>query len=309
MNKNKTLLIIFIVGLAYFIQHLMSVHLGMSYEESRDANAFLLATEGQLPYRDFEWMYGPFSFLLYPFIVKVFGVSLIVLRISYIIFASFVIPLAYFLARRIMPPLWAGVASFLSIVFFDVPYYTYNHVFAVIGGLACLLMICRFIEDDRKGLSSLFWAGIFASITFLTKPLLSGVTLIGTICLYLLILNGLGPLRKRLKYLLIFILSSSSLIFIYSIYFYSQTALKNLPLLHPYFAQDSLFFTTQLHRIDSSAFLLLCRKFLDIFPVHYIAKMSSFAHLKKVFVNSLDNFVFCLRLIAPLTILFVYGFS
>jgi 4-amino-4-deoxy-L-arabinose transferase-like glycosyltransferase len=301
-QQNKSFLIIFIVMAAYFIQHLISLRFGLHFEETRGANAYLLATRGFLPYRDFEWGYGPFAFFIYPFLFKIFGVHLLVLRLSYIIFASLVIPLTYFLARRIMPHLWAGVAAFLSVVFFDVPYYTVNHIFAVLGELACLLMICRFYESDKKSSCFLVWAGIFAAIAILTKPLLAGVSLAGCVFLFLLFVES-GPLLKRLKNYSVFLLTSVSLILPYAVYFYFRTRASNIPVTHSYFAKDSALFVDLLIRIRvGEVFLRFLRRFMGMFPVNQLLNISSFTELKRVFIFSFDNFIFILPFMAAFII-------
>jgi hypothetical protein len=308
-QQNKTFLIIFIVALVYYVQHLISFRLGMYCEEGRDANAYLWAIQGHLPYRDFEWIYGPFSFLIYPFIMKVFGINLIVLRISYIIFASLVIPLTYFLARRIMPGFWAGIAAFLSIVFFRVPYYTYNHVFAVLGELGCLLMVCRFIQPDKR-ISNLFWAGVFAAIAVLTKPFLWGISLFISVSLFLLLFCELGPLRKRFKYYSIVVIVTVSLISIYFLYFYSQTTLKNITITYSYFAQDSILFFDNINRITMGAFLLFLKRLIVITPIiRQIIYPTSFIDLKKSFLFSFDNSIFALPFIVSILISLIYAAS
>lgn len=297
----KNLLVIFIIAFLYYIQKFLSFRHGINYEESRDANSYLLFIQGYLPYRDFEWIYGPFSFFVYPFIMKIFGINLVVLRVSYIIFSSLVIPLSFFLARRIMPYPWAGIAAFLSIIFFDVPYYTFNHVFAILGGLASLLMICRFIETGKRFLD-LFLAGIFASLSILTKPLMFGVSLFISISIFMLACSKLGIWRDRFKNYLVFVISTACLPLLYFVYFYSQTTLKNIAIAYPYFAKDLAVSADLLYRIRN-IFSLLVNRFFGILPLKKIMGISSAADLKVVLVSSFDNFIFALPFILSAIIL------
>lgn len=168
---------LFIAGalfLLYFGQKLFKFSLGIYMEECRDANAYLMALNGMVPYRDFDsWIYyGPFAFCVYPLIFKIFGANLFVLRISYIVIASSVVPLVYFLARRLMTPVWAGTAAFLSFVLIDVPYYTYNHILATIAGLFALLFVIKFMEGNPP--FYLFFAGFCSGIAILVKPVTMG---------------------------------------------------------------------------------------------------------------------------------------
>lgn len=293
-RKYQSFLIVLVVILVYFLKQLISFRLGLNYEESRDANAYLLAVDGLMPFRDFEWLYGPFAFFVYPLALKLFGINLITLRISYIAFTFLVIPLTYFLARRIMPPWWAGIAGFLSIVFFDIPYYTFNHVFATLGELACLLMVCRFIETKGK-VANLFWAGIFASITALTKPLMPGVELFIGICLFLLLFDGLIPWRNRLKRCLIFAAAFGFLIFGYALYFYFQTAAKDIQIKHPFLSYDSANYIENVFRMRAGSFSgLLRERFIGILPVAKITSIASLSEFKHLLVASFDNFIFYL---------------
>ena len=158
-------------------------------EECRDAEAHLMVLKGQLPYTDpMCWFYGPFAFCIYPLIFKIFGVNLVVFRLSYVIIASFVIPCVYYLARRLMPSMWAGLAAFLATLLIGVPYYTYNHILATIAGLLALLFIVRFIEHFDN-IRNLFFAGIFVGITLLVKPFFMGFGILFSIILFILFLK------------------------------------------------------------------------------------------------------------------------
>jgi len=301
--ENKAFLIISVVTLLYYIPHLIGFRLGMIYEESRDMNAYLLSLQGYLPYRDFEWIYGPFSFFIYPFIMKAFGINLIILRISYIIFASLVIPLTYFLARRIMPHLWAGAAAFLSAIFFDAPYYTYNHVFVVLSEISCLLMVSRFIES--KKIYNLFLAGIFSTVALLTKPLLSGFCLFMSVSLYLLIYDELGRWQERFRSCLLFMVTTALLGLPYFLYFYYQTKFKNIPIVHSFFAPDSALLV-QAIQINFDKFSLFLKRFAGIFPINKIINMASFTDFKQLLYAYFDDFIFCLSFIPSIILIFLF---
>jgi len=309
-KENKDIFIIFGIALFYYVQHLFGFRFGINFEESRDANAYILSLDGLIPYRDFEWLYGPFSFFVYPFIMKLFGISLIVLRLSYIVFASLTIPLVYFLSKRIMPCAWAGVASFLSIIFFNTPYYTFNHVFIVPAALASLLFICRFIETKKS--VNLFLSGIFVSIALLTKPLLTGISLTAAISLYLLFLKELGTQRSRIKNFLIFIFGLACLVFIYLVYFYLETALKNISVAYPFLARNSLIVIEQITNIHFKEYgfkALLFERFHDVLSIaKIIVNVPNVENMKQIIVNFFDGFIFFLPFILSVLFAFIYAF-
>lgn len=303
-RRHKSQVIISIIILIFFFRHFLSFRCGMNYEEARDANAYLLFLQGDLPYRDFDWLYGPFAFYIYPFIMKIFGVNLEILRISYLALASLLIPLVYFLARRILAPLWAGIAAFLAIIFITTPYYTYNHIFAALGEVASLIMVCRFIEGNKK-IADLFWAGIFCSFVLLTKPFSAGIALFCTISLFILFFTYGGKLRSRIKDYSLFLISTALLPLSFCIYFFSQTGLANIAIAHPYFSQRSALLIDQAPRIKNLIFLIGTR-IKGAFALHEIFNPVSFVGLKKILVNSFDNLICILPYLAALIILFKF---
>ena len=283
---HKGLILVLFVLFLYYLQRLISFRLGINYEEGRDANACLMFLDGKRPYIDFEWLYGTFSFFVYPFLMKLFGINLLVLRISYIILGSLFIPLTYVLARRIMPETWSALAAFLSIIFLDVPYYTYNHVFTVIGELACVWMVCKFIEDRQK--KYLILAGVFSLITILTKPILPGISLFAAISLFLIIYPS-AELRLRLRTYLYYFLPIAIVSVSQFLYFLSHAAIK----------KDSLFFVEQASRLLNlkDIFFIFMGRLLEILPFNLMP------NLKAALVTSLDGFIFILPFSISLIIL------
>lgn len=307
-DKKKDLIIVFIIMAVFFLQHLLSFHLGINFEEARDGNAYYLAMQGYKPYRDFEWVYGPFSFLIFPFIMKIFGVNLIVLRLSYIIFASLVIPLTYFLSRKIMPRLWSGIAAFLAIIFFDVPYYTFNHIFVVLGELGCLLMIVNGIKTNKIK-SYLLGAGFFAAITLLTKPFFSGITLLFSVFLLILIIEVRNQLPVRFINAIILFIAPAFLFASLFACFYLGDAVKNFFLESiPLFSPDPV---GSLYNVGGVGPLTVItrayQRFFGLFAINKIFTSSSFIMFKKAIVDWFDNFIFCLPFLTPLAILIIYN--
>lgn len=307
-REKKDILIIIGIAVIYYMQELFSLRLGINFEEFRDANAYLLSLKGYIPYRDFEWIHGPFSFLIYPLILRLFGINLIVLRISYVIFGSLVIPLSYFLAKRIMPSFWAGIAAFLSIIFFTVPYYTFNHVFLVLGELACLLMVSRFIETEKK-IHNVFWGGVFASIALLTKPLLPGIILFCCVSLFLFLSNNLRRLKlqKWIKEYSVFVAGTVIPIILYFVYLYFQTRIKNLAIIYPFYgAPDSLNTIWVSHlKINRIAVSFLLTRFVDLLPIGKMTNMSAFGDFKRILSASFNAFILFLPFMASFSALFI----
>ena len=218
--KKKELIIICFIIAVYLLHRLFMYKLGLYMEECRDANAMLMVLNGKVPYRDFHfWVYGPFVFCIYPLIFKIFGVSLGIFRLSFIIAGAFVIPLVYLLSRRLMSPIWAGVSAFLSIILLDVPYYTYNHIFATLAGLLALLFVIKFMEEGL--VHYVFFSGIFIGIALLVKPFFMGFGMLFSIGLFMCFLEFQNHPVRKIKYSHIVIFLAGALLVLVScaIYF------------------------------------------------------------------------------------------
>lgn len=227
--SKKEIFIILGIMAVYFLHRLVLYKLGIYMEECRDANAMVMALNGKVPYRDFHfWVYGPFVFCIYPMIFKIFGISLEVFRLGYVTAGSLVIPLVYILARRLMTPFWAAISTFLGFVLIDVPYYTYNHIYATIGGLAAILLVIKFIEERRT--SYLFLAGVFVGLALLVKPFIMGFGTLAAcmIFLFLMRLRAKEGEKTRPSRFLLLLAASGITVAPFAAYFAAHGCLGNL---------------------------------------------------------------------------------
>jgi hypothetical protein len=298
-KRSKDWAIVVLVLVVYYLQRAITFRHGLNYEEGRDAGAYLLFLGGLLPYRDFEWIYGPFSFAVYPLVMKLFGVNLVVLRAAYLAFASLIIPLSFFLARRIMPGAWAAAAAFLSVLYITTPYYTYNHVFAVLGELLSLLMFCRIIEASRP-LPYLILLGLSSSLVMLTKHFLTGISLFACISLCLLLFGG-RSIREKLKNISIFYATElAALAAVYSFLWFSAHTTKACPA-HYVINRDSMFFIDQARRANP---IFMAGIFLDkinnILPLLHLCQLSSWGQIKQLMAVFYDTSIYIFSLSLPL---------
>lgn len=225
IRKREPILVLFLI-LIYFIHRFISYKLGLYMEECRDANAHLMILNAKVPYKDFtSWVYGPFAFCVYPLIFKIFGVNLVVFRLSFIIISLLIIPLVYYLARRLMTPIWAGLSAFLSVLLIDVPYYTYNHILASVAGLCALLFFVRFLERHHS--YTLFLTGIFIGISLLVKPFFMGFGILFSIFLFMFFLKFKRAvmLSIKLNHITILTLGILSILIPFLVYFIIQGSL------------------------------------------------------------------------------------
>lgn len=227
----------------YLLVQIYSLKLGLNFEEGRDGVAYFQTLSDLLPYWDFEWMYGPLSFFVYSPLMRVFGEALYSLRWTYLTLSLTLIPLSYCLSRKLMPPFWASVSAFLCVAFIQIPYYTYNHIFQVIGFLAAFLFLAKYFENASG--KFLVFAGLSTSLAILGKPLTPGVVLVGTVTFFLL---------TRLKPLVLYSfgwLVPTLSVFGILVYRAGDRTLSFLP----FFAKDSILLVDQMPR-TSPSFLL-----------------------------------------------------
>ncbi len=300
--EKKDLIFLGIIFLVYFAQKLFSYKLGIYMEECRDANAHLMALNGQLPYQSSGcWFYGPFAFLIYPLMFKIFGVSLVTLRLSYIIIASFVIFIVYYLSKRLMPASWSALAAFLSIVLIDVPYYTYNHILATVAGLLVLLFIVRFIEQ-RDSIRNLFFAGLFIGISLLVKPFFIGFGILFFVFLVICLLEvkRIALVDIKSGHIAMLTLGILSILIPFLSYFAIQGSLHQL-LTHitPFGANRASGFFIYSDRLFLPSLNLYWQSLRDILPYRIIFAPFQW---KTILVRSHDKLILLSPVIFPLAI-------
>ena len=132
------------------------------------AQSALRVFEGQLPHRDFAEIYtGGLSFI-HAGAFRLFGVSLLSLRICVFLFFLAWIPAFYYVALRFTAPLAAGAVTLLAVAW-GFPNYPaampswYNLFFATFGAAALL----RYLEVRTQ--RWLFVAGVCGGISILIK--------------------------------------------------------------------------------------------------------------------------------------------
>ncbi|MDH7490669.1 MAG: glycosyltransferase family 39 protein [Anaerolineae bacterium] len=119
--------------------------------------------QGERPYLDFWWLYGPTGLFLNAGLYRIFGVSLITLRLAGVAAGYAALLLCWRLAMRFMTPGWAGVAATVALALYRLPTYNYNHMYAAVAGLLALECALRARETGRVG----WWAGAGALVGLL----------------------------------------------------------------------------------------------------------------------------------------------
>lgn len=123
---------------------------------------------GELPHRDFDEIYTGGLSALHALAFRLFGETLVSMRL--VLFAAFVafLPAVYYVARRFVSPTAATLIMLVAAAW-TVPNYSapvpswYNLFFAVFGTAA----LCRFVEDERRLWLAL--AGVAGGLSLLVK--------------------------------------------------------------------------------------------------------------------------------------------
>jgi dolichyl-phosphate-mannose-protein mannosyltransferase len=146
----------------------------------------LRVMQGQLPHRDFAEIYTGGLSVIHALAFRVFGVSLMSLRICAFLFFLAWIPAVYYIASRFVSALPAGLITLVAVAW-SFPNYPasmpswYNLFFATFGAAALL----RYL-DVRK-MHWLFLAGVCGGVSILIKVI--GAYYIAAVLLFLVFLE------------------------------------------------------------------------------------------------------------------------
>ena len=149
----------------------VGAHIGSGWVPADDgilAQSALRVLQGQLPHRDFAEIYTGGLSMIHALAFRVFGVSLMSLRICVFLFFLAWIPAVYYIALRFTSALAAGLITLVAVAW-SYPNYPaampswYNLFFATFGAAALL----RYL-DVRKA-RWLFAAGVCGGVSILIK--------------------------------------------------------------------------------------------------------------------------------------------
>ena len=151
---------------------------GVQSDESMNIYGALRILEGERIYRDFWVYHTPGIFFLTAAIFKVFGESLLAVRMVLILAASATASGMYLLGRKFMSRGFAALAPALFVMIgvnlWPIGGYHWHSTFILVF---CVLFIARFLEDRSRS-KSLFTGGFLAALTFLFQQPKGGYLLL-----------------------------------------------------------------------------------------------------------------------------------
>jgi hypothetical protein len=115
----------------------------------RDLYNFYLVSQGQFPYIDFNWIYGPLVPLVYGLIFKIFGVSALIAVTAWYINFFACVYLTYYNVKSFSNRLFGSIAGVLFIVYYAYIIQTFNHLAGALSILLALLFIRLYLEKDK----------------------------------------------------------------------------------------------------------------------------------------------------------------
>ncbi|MCK5178207.1 MAG: hypothetical protein KAR32_01655 [Candidatus Omnitrophica bacterium] len=191
MKKRFIWVLLILSGFLLLHQRLVYQPFLASGDHGRDLYAFEATMRGQLPYKDYWWVYGPLTPYYYSIFFKLFGVA-----ISSVLLGKFLLNLAagiFFFATLsfFIPSMFAYVATLWFWIFKPEFFFTYNHI----AGITCLMAIVYYMLDHfrNKNLISLY-AALLATFALSLIKINFGI-----IALILLILFTYLPNRFNKK--------------------------------------------------------------------------------------------------------------
>lgn len=163
---------------------------GICYDHGRDLLCYARVAAGQVPYVDFQWIYGPLIPWVYAGLFHLVGASLAVVRDGFLVLVATGAALACLAARR---PLGAVAAHGVAItaLLWGGPPHTYNQAALLpisAAGLWALLQACAPGPLRFRRLAPVYLAGLAAGLVKWN----GGLAWIAAATLALLVRIGLG---------------------------------------------------------------------------------------------------------------------
>lgn len=135
-------------------------HLSLG-DHGKDLYAFECVLHGMVPYRDFQWIYGPLMPYYYAPFLLCFGHYLPSILLAEILLKLLCGIMVFEIIRTLAKPAWACLAALWFLNFYPFFFYTFNHTGGILFLLLTALCLLKYISlrQDRFlyfGLSSIF---------------------------------------------------------------------------------------------------------------------------------------------------------
>jgi hypothetical protein len=156
-----------IIGLLILTPHIQLHNLMASGDHGISLYAFERILHGEIPFRDFHWIYGPLMPYYFAAFLKMLGISVQSVLIAETLL-TFCAGLMIFLTVRTLSFSAVGFTAALWFFVFEHPFfYTYNHTGGILAITVILFFMARYAT--RRSAGSLWAAAVAAFLLALTK--------------------------------------------------------------------------------------------------------------------------------------------
>ncbi|MCB9771690.1 MAG: hypothetical protein H6754_04010 [Candidatus Omnitrophica bacterium] len=133
-NRLISFLLVPLAGLFLLFHHAAYQTLLSQGDHGRDLYAFVQTLHGQMPYRDYWWVYGPIMPYYYALFLKIFGIAIPSVLIGKIVLTVLSGVFIFLSLSLFIPTLFAFMAAMWFWMYQPDFFFTYNHI----GGIFCL---------------------------------------------------------------------------------------------------------------------------------------------------------------------------
>ncbi len=168
MNRNLIAFLLVPLAGLFLLFHYATFQPALGQgDHGRDLYAFAQTLNGQIPYQDYWWVYGPLMPYYYALFFKMFGIAIPSILVGKIFITILSGTLIFFALSRLIPILFAFMAALWFWSFQPDFYFTYNHI----GGITCMLALtlCLFSYISQPRTKYLYIGLFFVFLTALIK--------------------------------------------------------------------------------------------------------------------------------------------
>lgn len=185
--------------------------------------------QGKVAYRDFFEFIGPGTLYWVALLIKLFGFSVLAIRLSMLVTLGLCFRLTWLLAEPFLNRRWRWLLMLFLMTVFIGSIQVQHHYYSAFTGLLAVWLLT---ESSRHHKNHYLWAaGVAVGLTGLITQSL-GILLAGALALALVLQGWLGegqsPVRAISRMLLHFVLPMLAPVGLTALYFASQGALKDL---------------------------------------------------------------------------------
>ncbi len=149
-TKILFLILTLLTSLVLLIPSLNYIPMLSTGDHGRDFYCPVEILNGQIPYHDFWWVYGPLMPYFYAVFYKIFGIHMSSILIGRMVLVIICEIFFYLTLARFAPPLFALIGTLWFLLYNQDFFFTYNHI----GGVACILgslyFVISYLKDNKS---------------------------------------------------------------------------------------------------------------------------------------------------------------